>query len=866
MLGADVRKMIGKLNSYSMKLLDEGAGFSLVRSHYEITIEHLLLKALEDGSNDVCEILRWAEIEPSKLEKMLLKHLEGMRSGCNSKPSFSVSLIDHIQQAWTLASINLGDTRIRSGHIFYSLLNQPGYLSSYDYGEILESVNVQKLGSDFYEIVSGSREHDKVLAPKVGKEGKLAISEDSYIGKFTTDFTRQAAEGKVDPVFRRDKEIREMIDILGRRRKNNPICVGDPGVGKSAVVEGLALRVINNDVPDFLKDVTIVGLDMGMLQAGAGVKGEFEQRLKGIIDEVKSSEVPIILFIDEAHTMIGAGGPSGGSDAANLLKPALARGDLRTIASTTWSEYKKYFEKDAALARRFQLVKIDEPSVEYAIDITRGIKDKYEEAHGVTILDEAIVSCVTLADRYISGRQLPDKAIDLLDTASARIRINLTSKPAMLDDVERNIDAAQRTISVLEKVDNISEEQKDSFEETKVLLEKLEAEQKALEDQWLKEKELVEEILSHKESGDKGSELSAKSRLDGMQDGNGLIHPEVDYDTICSVVTDWTGIPLSKMIVDEASTVLKLESYLKERIKGQDWAMSILGQIIRASKANIKPKETPVGCCLLVGPSGVGKTETALAIADELYGGERFVTVINMSEFQEKHTVSRLIGSPPGYVGYGEGGYLTEALRRSPYSLVLIDETEKAHPDVLNIFYQVFDKGILFDGEGREIDCKNALFLLTSNLATNTITELSESAVPPEMDDLIAAIRPELSAFFKPALLARMAIIPYLTLPPEVLKEITVLKLKKLGKRMFEAQRVQMEYDDAILDEIVSRCNEVETGARNIDQIIAQQLMPKISMKILEALSNDIKLNSLVLEFKDGVFDCRPGEASESTN
>ncbi len=863
MLGSDIRKLIGKFNTHSATLLDQAAGFCLTRTHYKITVEHLLLKAIEDGRGDIPEILQTYSIDAGELQKRLLTVLEDYKAGNSSKPSFSPVFLEQIEQAWTLASINLGDTTIRSGHILYALVNQPGYLSSFDYGEILEGINLQELGAAYYEITKNSSESKRVVAPSVGESGAAEILDDSYLGHYTSDLTGMAREGLIDPVLRRDREIREMIGILARRRKNNPICVGDPGVGKSAVVEGLALRVVEGDVPSVLKDVTIRGLDMGMLQAGAGVKGEFEKRLKGVIDEVKASEASIILFIDEAHTMIGAGGPSGGSDAANLLKPALARGELRTIASTTWSEYKKYFEKDAALARRFQLVKIDEPSIEYGIDIVRGLKSKYEEAHGIRVLDEAVVECVQLSNRYISGRQLPDKAIDLLDTACARIRINLSAKPAELDDVERNLEATEQTISALETVKVLSDYQIEILEQARQNDKELKEKQSLLEKQWQQEREIVQTIIESQKENDSEKEEEAWVRLREVQGDSGMIAPEVDSETICSVVTDWTGIPLSKMIANEAATVLTLEQQLKERIKGQDWAMGVMGQTIRASKAGIKPKETPVGCCLLVGPSGVGKTETALAIADSLFGGERFVTTVNMSEFQERHTVSRLVGSPPGYVGYGEGGFLTEALRRAPYSLVLIDETEKAHPDVLNIFYQVFDKGILSDGEGREIDCRNALFLLTSNLATDTITKMSESAIPPEMDELIAAIRPELSAFFKPALLARMTIVPYLTLPEDVLKQIVVLKLNKLKKRMFESQRTALLYGEEVIVEIANRCKEVETGARNIDQIIAQFIMPNISNEILGALSKGISPKHLSLGYRNDSFNFSIEEKSQ---
>lgn len=854
MIKFDIRKLVEKFNSQATRLLDQAAGFCLTRTHYKISVEHFLLKAMEESAGDISTVLAHFNVDSPTLQRSLLKAMESFNEGNTARPSFSPIFLEQIESAWTIGSINLGDTRIRTGHVLLALLNSPDYLSSYEYGSYLEKINLQELNNRFYEILEKSDETTRVSAAKAGKSGEVQISEESYLGRFTTDFTGLAKDGKTDPVLRRDREIREMVGILARRRKNNPILVGDPGVGKSAVVEGLAYRVVHGDVPNVLKGVSIRGLDMGMLQAGAGVKGEFEKRLKGVIDEVKAAEVPIILFIDETHTIIGAGGSAGGSDAANLLKPALARGELRTIASTTWSEYKKYFEKDAALARRFQVVKIDEPSVEYAVDIIRGLREKYEEAHGVKILDEALVECVRLSNRYISGRQLPDKAVDLLDTACARIRINLSAKPSRLDDVEHNLDALRRTIASLEVIAKPSDEQREELEKSCAEVLELEGTQRLLEEQWKEQSAVVAEIIAAREENNPEAEAAARENLARIQTHERLIAPEVDAETICSVVTDWTGIPLSKMIADEAKTILTLEDTLKERIKGQDWAMSILAQTIRAAKSGIKPKETPVGCCLLVGPSGVGKTETALTLADQLFGGERFMTTVNMSEFQERHTVSRLIGSPPGYVGYGEGGFLTEALRKKPYSLVLIDETEKAHPDVLNIFYQVFDKGILSDGEGREVDCRNALFLLTSNLATDTITKMTETAVMPEPEQLISAIRPELSAFFKPALLARMTILPYVTLPNDVLKNIVVLKLNKLKKRMMEAGRTELVFSDIVMNEIAARCNEIETGARNIDQIVAQHIMPSISNELLDAMSKGIKPKKLLLGYDGDRF------------
>ena len=560
------------------------------------------------------------------------------------------------------------------------------------------------------------------------------------------------------------------------------------------------------------------------------------------------------MFIDEAHTIIGAGGPSGGSDAANLLKPALARGELRTIAATTWTEYKKYFEKDVALARRFQVVKLDEPSVEQAIDMLRGLKAKYESAAGIKITDQAVVTAVNLSARYISGRQLPDKAVDLMDTASARVKISLSSKPAGLDDLERGLEALGREIEALESERELSEDQKDELKEARKKKEAREAEQKTLTEQWQKEKELADKVAAAAEALDAAAEDAARSELKEIQGRQGLVKLEVGGESVAEVVTDWTGVPLSRVVVDEAEAVLKLEDSLKERIKGQDWAMETIAKGIRAAKAGIKPASTPMGVFLLVGPSGVGKTETALTLADRLFGGERFVVSVNMSEFQERHTTSRLIGSPPGYVGYGEGGQLTEAVRQRPYSIVLLDESEKAHPDVLNLFYQVFDKGVLNDGEGRAVDFKNTLILLTSNLATDTITKMSESPVRPEVSEVIEAVRPELSKYFKPALLGRMTIVPYLTLDEESIKMIVGLKMDKLAKRMFLNQRIRLDYGEDVVQAIADRCTEVEEGARNIDHILAQTIMPRISTEILTAMAQGKKPAKLNLGFADEGF------------
>jgi len=658
-----------------------------------------------------------------------------------------------------------------------------------------------------------------------------------------------------------------MVDILARRRKNNPICVGDPGVGKTAVVEGLALRVVDGDVPDSLKDVTILGLDMGLLQAGASVKGEFENRLKGVITEIKSSPKPIILFIDEAHTLIGAGGQAGTSDAANLLKPALARGELRTIAATTWAEYKKYFEKDAALARRFQLVKLDEPDLATAVLILRGLKEKYEDVHHVVMRDDAIVAAAELSSRYITGRQLPDKAVDLLDTACARVKVLQSAKPDVLEDKERQIQALHREQAGLERDrDNLQPVDLERLGEIDQLLAGLEKQAEELRAIWEKQKNAADALLAARAAraqaradGATQEELdrlvgdieAASTAFKEAQGTEPLVRVDVDPDVVAKVISDWTGIPVGKMLRDQAETVMNMEKTLAARVRGQDHAMHQIGEILKTAQSGLRDPQQPLGVFLLAGPSGVGKTETALAVADILFGDEKSTVIINMSEFQEKHNVSRLIGSPPGYVGYGEGGVLTEAVRQRPYSVVLLDEVEKAHLDVLNLFYQVFDKGMLSDGEGKEIDFSNTVIFLTSNLATDVITEMTTGDDKPDHDTLLTAVRPILSEHFKPALLARMTVIPYFTLAQDALAGIVRLKLDKIARRLQHNNKMRFEYSDAVVQQIAARCTEVETGARNIDFILRGTVMPLMSQEILARMSGEVQPTAVTLDVSD---------------
>jgi type VI secretion system protein VasG len=848
MITVDIKTLLGRLNPYCTRALENAAGLCVSRSHYEVTVEHVLLKLLDDPQSDVPLLLRQFEVDAGALAKGLEQALEELRSGNAGKPVFSPPLLEWFQDGWLTASVDFAETRIRSGALLVAFLGKPIQYGSGRYVDLLKGLNRDALRAQVGTIAGVSVETPTAEEAAAAREA-LPAGDGTALARFCEDFTKKAAEGKIDPVFGRDREIAQMVDILARRRKNNPIAVGEPGVGKTAVVEGLALRIVQGDVPDMLKDVSLLGLDMGLLQAGAGVKGEFENRLKSVISEVKASPKPIILFIDEAHTLIGAGGTAGGSDAANLLKPALARGELRTVAATTWSEYKKYFEKDPALARRFQLVKLDEPDVETAVLILRGLKDTYEKAHGVVVRDDAVVAAAELSSRYISGRQLPDKAVDLLDTAAARVKILLSSKPPEIEDRERSVQAIHREQAAVSRdIANGIAIEAGRPEVLDARLAALEAELATLRERWEAERAAANELVGLRRalneartggadeatvSGAKAAVDAATARLAALQGDAPMVRVEVDPDVVSRVVSDWTGIPLGKVLRDQAANVMAIDDSLRRRIKGQDEAVEVIGQVLKAAKAGLTDPGQPMGIFLFVGPSGTGKTETALSVADTLFGGDRFLVTINMSEFQESHAVSRLIGSPPGYVGYGEGGILTEAVRQRPYSVVLLDEVEKAHLDVMNLFYQVFDKGQLSDSEGRVVDFKNTVVFLTSNLATDVITALCAGGARPSAETVASAIRPILSAHFKPALLARMTIVPFFILDPKYLREIVSLKLGKLTSRLMDNHRMRLEIGDEVIDQVTARCTEVETGARNIDHIVRGGIMPLLSREIL---------------------------------
>jgi len=866
MISVELKSLVRRLNRLGTRSLEAAAGACMTRQHYEVTVEHALLAMMEEPGCDIHDILRHYGVDASRLTKRLTKHLDELRTGNAGRPVLSPMLMEWLQEGWLIASLEMGATTIRSGALLAVLVNRPDRFAAGDWIEALEEIGKDDLKKNIVTITTGSVEDD---APEAGGAPAgpggipAAGAGDSALAKFCTNFTARAKAGDIDPIFGRDREIRQMIDILARRRKNNPIVVGEAGVGKTAVVEGLALMIAEGSVPEILRNVDLMGLDLGLLQAGASVKGEFENRLKNVINEVKSSPKPIILFIDEAHTMIGAGGAAGGGDAANLLKPALARGELRTIAATTWSEYKKYFEKDPALARRFQPVKLDEPSEEDTVTMLRGLREKYEEAHKVRILDEAVVAAAKLSARYISGRLLPDKAVDLLDTAAARVKIGLSSKPASLDDAEQRIRSMEREqgAQTRDKKAGKTMDAEAAVElESKLVTARVDRD--ALEVRWKAEQEAanavvklrndVEALPPAEQDARKPEVDEALARLAVLQGKDPMIHIDVNPELVGHVVSDWTGIPLGKMVRDEAAQILSFDGLLKQRIKGQDHAIEAIGKGMRAAKAGIGNPRAPMGIFLFVGPSGVGKTETSLGVADLLFGGERFMTTINMSEFQEKHTVSRLIGSPPGYVGYGEGGVLTEAVRQRPYSVVLLDEVEKADPEVMNLFYQVFDKGMLSDGEGRVVDFKNTVVFLTSNLASDVIMGMAQGPVRPDPEELTSAIRPVLNKHFKPALVARMTIVPFYPISVDAMKDIVRLKIGQIGDRLMKSHRMGFEVDPAVIDQVAQRCTEVETGARNIDHILSGSLLPKISTEILTRMSEGALPKKLKLGLDPG--------------
>lgn len=904
-MNVNLKSLVGRLNDVTRGALEGAAGLCLSRTNYDVEIEHILAKLLEQDDTDLHKICAHFEVNLDRLTKDVSVALDRLKSGNSRTPGLSDRIPRWIQDAWLLASVDFGAARIRSGHLVLALLANDSFARiAREVSKEFSHISLETLQTELPTITGDSSEARDAVA--LGEASGVSHGDSVATGvpgktkaldQYTEDLTAKARDGKIDPVLGRDFEIRQIVDILTRRRQNNPILTGEAGVGKTAVVEGFALRIAEGDVPDPLKNVALRSLDLGLLQAGAGIKGEFEQRLKSVIDEVKASPQPIIMFIDEAHTMIGAGGAAGQNDAANLLKPALARGELRTIAATTWAEYKKYFEKDAALARRFQVVKVDEPDEAKAVAMMRGIADKMEAHHNVRILDEAIVECVKLSHRYITGRQLPDKSVSVLDTACAKVAIGQGATPAAVEDVTRRIQNLSSEIDSLERELATGANHNDRIDGLKASREEAEAELSKFNEQWEKEKELIEQIRNIRTklemsrldgkladavagSTNGGGETAAaaataegdaptgedasatatapapetakpvdteflkselarlNAELKEIQGETPLMQPVVNGQTIAEIISGWTGIPIGKMVADEIHAVLNLAGTLRERVLGQDHALETIAQRIKTSRAGLTDPKRPIGVFMLVGTSGVGKTETALALAEALYGGERNLISINMSEYQEAHTVSSLKGSPPGYVGYGEGGVLTEAVRRKPYSVVLLDEVEKAHPDVMELFFQVFDKGVLEDGEGREIDFKNCIIILTSNVGTDTIMKLcADPDTRPEPDGIIEAVKPELNKAFKPALLGRMVTVPFYPISDEILRLIIKLQLGKIKDRIADNHGAQFSYDDSVIDTVASRCTDVDSGARNVYNILTGTLLPDMSSEVLSRMA-----------------------------
>ncbi|WP_446743434.1 type VI secretion system ATPase TssH [Silvibacterium acidisoli] len=849
-----VKPLVQRFNDVVRQAMEGAAGLCLSRTHYEIELEHLLIKVLENDSTDLVRILDHFGVDREGLNRDLNRALLRLKTGNSRTPVFSPMLVSALREAWSVASLTLGESRIRSGHILLAILAEDRLARlAGSISHEFERIPAETLASKFEDITDGSTEAGEVVLSSETARG-VRTAATPHLDQYTDDLTRAASEGKIEPVVGRDAEIRQMIDVLMRRRQNNPILTGEAGVGKTAVVEGLALRIAKGLVPEALKTVRLLSLDLTLLQAGASVKGEFESRLKGLLKEVKSSAQPVILFIDEAHSLVGAGGQPGQGDAANILKPALARGELRTIAATTWAEYKRYFEKDAALTRRFQVIKIEEPSESLCESMLIGVMPSLEKHHGTRILDEAIRAAVRLSHRYLPGRQLPDKAVSVLDTACARVALSKGTQPSAMEDLARQVAASQGRLRILQREQATGGRHEEEIAQCQADIERAGNELVELQTRWQQERQLIEQIMlryrlleDQSESGAATEESreqalqeleALRSELRVLQAHLPLTHPFVDARVIAVVLSEWTGIPIGKMVDDDAAKVLRLKEDLKLRIIGQDHALKAIAQRIWTSRANLEDPAKPIGVFMLAGPSGVGKTETALALADLLYGGEQNLITINMSEFQEPHTVSTLKGAPPGYVGYGEGGVLTEAVRRQPYSVVLLDEVEKAHPDVLEIFFQIFDKGHIEDGEGRYIDFRNTLILLTTNAASAIIEQLTKPGSPAvSAGELASAIRPELNRVFKPAFLGRTLVVPYFPVRDEVLRQIIRLKLGKIERRIALHHHVELECDERLISLFEERCLEVESGARNVDHLLSNTLLPELSRMLLSRLS-----------------------------
>jgi type VI secretion system protein VasG len=901
-------QLFGKLNSLAYKAIEGATVFCKLRGNPYVELVHWIQQILQTQDTDVHRIVRHFELDPSRLAKDVTDALDRLPRGATSISDLSAHVENAVERGWVYATLMFGEPRVRTGHLMVGMLKTPSLRNALmAISKQFEKIKPDTLTDDFAKIVSGSPEDhlgatdgSSTAAPGEASDAMAPaqMGKQEALKRFATNLTERAQKGEIDPVSGRDEEIRQLVDILMRRRQNNPILTGEAGVGKTAVVEGFAIRLARGDVPPPLKDVSLYTLDIGLLQAGASMKGEFENRLRQVIDEVQASPKPIIMFIDEAHTLIGAGGAAGTGDAANLLKPALARGTLRTIAATTWAEYKKHIEKDPALTRRFQVVKVEEPTEEKAILMVRGVASVLEKHHRVQVLDEALEAAVRLSHRYIPARQLPDKAVSLLDTACARVAISQHGVPPELEDCRRSIEALQTELEIIGREEAVGIDAADRRRAAEEKLAANEQKREKLEARWNAERELVEKVLGIRAKLRQGSEpvegtgskleQSAKGqpapvatlpvekvspeerqkllaeladlqqKLTALQGESPLILPTVDEHAVGSVVQDWTGVPVGRMVKNEIETVLKLAETLNQRVIGQRHALDMIAKRIQTSRAKLDNPNKPIGVFMLCGPSGVGKTETALTLAEALYGGEQNVITINMSEFQEAHTVSTLKGSPPGYVGYGEGGVLTEAVRRRPYSVVLLDEVEKAHSDVHELFFQVFDKGWMEDGEGRRIDFRNTIILLTSNVGTDLIMGMcKDPELMPDPEGIAKALRKPLLDKFPAALLGRLVTIPYYPLSDVMLSNIVKLQLGRIAKRVTEHHRIPFNYEEDAVKLIVSRCTEVESGGRMIDAILTNTVLPAISREFLTRTMEGLPLNGVRLAVADGDFAYR---------
>lgn len=892
--------LFGKLNSVAYKAVEGATVFCKLRGNPYVELEHWVAQIVQAQDSDWHRIIKHYALDVSVLAKDITAALDRLPRGATSISDLSDHITNAVERGWVYGSLKYGESQVRTGHILVGLLKTSFLRNALlAISRQFERIRPDDLAEDFEKIVAGSPEDG--LAPTDGSSmagaapGEASgampaaqMGKQEALKRFTVDLTEQARSGKMDPIVGRDDEIRQVVDILMRRRQNNPILVGEAGVGKTAVVEGFAQRIVRGDVPPALKDVELRALDVGLLQAGASMKGEFEQRLRSVIEEVQASPKPIILFVDETHTLVGAGGQAGTGDAANLLKPALARGTLRTVGATTWAEYKKYIEKDPALTRRFQNVQVDEPDERRAILMMRGVASTMEKHHKVQILDEALEAAVKLSHRYIPARQLPDKSVSLLDTACARVAVSLHATPAEVDDSQRRIESLETELGIISREQTIGIDTAARQAECEAALATERERLASLTQRWEAEKGLVDQLLSLRAKLRAGAQpvegtgsaleasadeaavsplteqeraglleelKSVQTRLTELQGESPLILPTVDYQAVASVVADWTGIPVGRMARNEIETVLNLPNLLGQRVIGQDHAMEMIAKRIQTTRAGLDNPNKPIGVFMLAGTSGVGKTETALALAEALYGGEQNLVTINMSEFQEAHTVSTLKGAPPGYVGYGEGGVLTEAVRRKPYSVVLLDEVEKAHPDVHEMFFQVFDKGFMEDGEGRFIDFKNTLILLTTNAGTDLIASMCKDPdLMPEPEGLAKALREPLLKIFPPALLGRLVTIPYYPLSDDMLARIVKLQLGRIKKRIEERHKVPFDYTDDVIKLVVSRCTESESGGRMIDAILTNTMLPDLSREFLNAMMEGRQMSQVKVSVQDGNF------------